>query len=263
MFNTAALVMAFERYQPEILKACREALPVGAFESMVMLDRKPLAGISPISIDYAIMEKAGNTATVIADFRWSDVGDWNSVWQETARDDNGVAARGSVLAMDCVNSLIRSEGPMLVGLGLEDMIAVATQDAVLVAPRSRAQDIKRVVDELTARGRAEASGASKTVTSWGAVETIHEGVGIRLSKITVNPAATLPLQRHRLGAAHWIGIAGEGIVTLENETIPICADRFVQVPAGAVHQLHNPGPGILRIVEVRTGGETGDDEINF
>ncbi|MBC8038721.1 MAG: mannose-1-phosphate guanylyltransferase [Rhizobiales bacterium] len=153
MFEAATLIDAFEKFHPEILAACREALPEGAGQS-VTLGRTAFAKAPTISIDYAIMEKAGNLAAVIADFGWSEVGDWNSIWREAGKNDKGVAARGNVLALDCANSLLRSEGPVLVGLGLEDMIVVATEDVILVAPRSRAQDVKRAVEEL-ARGRPE------------------------------------------------------------------------------------------------------------
>ena len=153
MFETASLIEAFQHFRPDILAACRGALPAKTGESAA-LDPTAFAVAPSISIDHAIMEKAGNVAAVIADFRWSDVGDWNSVWRETRKDDGGVAARGNVFTVDCAGSLIRSEGPLVLGLGLEDMIVVATKDAILVAPRSRAQDVKRAVDELAARNRS-------------------------------------------------------------------------------------------------------------
>ncbi|MGH6907215.1 MAG: mannose-1-phosphate guanylyltransferase, partial [Aestuariivirga sp.] len=157
MFKAGILIEAFERFQPEILAACREALPKSALKPSVRLDRQAFAAAPSTSIDYAIMEKADNIAAVIGDFAWSDVGDWNSVWLEAKKDDKGAAPRGNVLAIDCTGSLIRSDGPMLVGVGLEDMIVVATKHAILVAPRSRAQDVSQAVDQLAARGRSIAN----------------------------------------------------------------------------------------------------------
>lgn len=153
MFRAATLIDAFEKLQPDILAACRKALPDGEGKA-IALDPAAFAASPSTSIDYAIMEKARNTAAVIADFGWSDVGDWNSVWLEAAKDGQGVAVRGNALAIGCEGSLLRSEGPLIIALGLEDMIVVTTRDAVLVAPRSRAQEVKRAVDELEARRRS-------------------------------------------------------------------------------------------------------------
>lgn len=150
LFEAARLIGAFRQHQPDILAACRRALPVELGDSN-MLDSKAFATAPSISFDYAIMEKAGDTATVVTEFEWSDMGDWNAVWQETTKDEKGVATRGSVLAVDCNGSLIRSDGPVVLGLGLQDMIVVVSADAVLVAPRSRAQDVRRAVEDLAAR----------------------------------------------------------------------------------------------------------------
>jgi len=158
MFEAATVIGTFQQLQPEILAVCRKALP-GDMSDSIMLDPAAFAAAQSISIDYAIMERAGNTAAVVADFGWSDVGDWNAVW-EASKDEKGVAARGDVVAIDCEGSLIRSEGPVIFGLGLEDMIVVATKDAVLVASRSRAQDVKRAVEELAAWRRANGEGDS-------------------------------------------------------------------------------------------------------
>jgi len=154
IFEAATLTAAFQTFQREILVACRKALPDGLRQSVV-LDRTAFAAAPSLSIDYAILEKAGNTATVVADFGWSDVGDWNAVWLKHAKDGKRIAVSGDAVAIDCEGSLMRSEGPLILGVGLEDMIVVATKDAVLVAPRSRAQDVKRAVDELEAARRSK------------------------------------------------------------------------------------------------------------
>ena len=150
MFEAASLIDSFQQLQAEILADCRKSLP-GDISDAIVLDPAAFTGVQSISIDYAIMERANNTAAVVADFGWSDVGDWNAVW-EAAKEEKGVAARGDVIAIDCEGSLIRSEGPVILGLGLEDMIVVATKDAVLVAPRSRAQDVKQAVEGTGGQG---------------------------------------------------------------------------------------------------------------
>ncbi|HUR43157.1 MAG TPA: sugar phosphate nucleotidyltransferase [Aestuariivirga sp.] len=150
MFQAAVLIEAFQQFQPEILAACRNALQGDG--DRAVLEPKAFAAALSLSIDYAVMEKASNIGTVVSDFNWSDMGDWNAVWLQDTKDKNGVAARGNVLAIDCTGSLVQSDGPVVLGLGLEDMIVIATKDAILVAPRSRAQDVKRAVEELAARG---------------------------------------------------------------------------------------------------------------
>ena len=257
MFEAAALIRAFEQFQPDILAACRKALPAGEFEPVILLDPRAFAAATSISIDYAIMEKATNVATVLADFRWSDVGDWNAVWQEATRDDKGVAARGDVLAVDCAASLLQSSGPLLVGIGLEDMIAVATRDAVLVAPRSRAQEVKRAVDILAARGRPEEMDALVEFQPWGQAGLIHEGAGFRVKQLTIGAGAGVNLKHREGGAVHWMCVDGGGTIARGDETLTIGVGDAVMTRAGVIQRLENPGPGALRMIEVSIGKVTG------
>lgn len=253
MFEAAALIKAFEQFQPDILAACRKALPAGEFEQAVLLDPKAFAAAPSISIDYAIMEKASNVATVLADFHWSDIGDWNAVWQEAAQDDKGVAARGDVLALDCAASLLQSSGPLLVGIGLEDMIAVATRDAVLVAPRARAQDVKRAADILAARGRPEEMGALVDFQPWGQTGLIHQGSGFRVKQLTINAGAGVDLEHREGGAVHWMCVAGRGTIARGDETLVIGVGDTVVNRAGVIQRLENSGPGALWMLEVSIG----------
>lgn len=255
------LLKAFETLQPGILAACREAVAPVLANVSAHLDRVAFARAPSISIDYAIMERAGNVATVIGRFDWSDVGDWQAVWSIALRDQSGNAVYGNAEAMDSSGSLIHSEGPLLVGVGLTDMIAVATKDAVIVAPKDRAQDVKLAVDRLKTQDRPEASSGRKTFRPWGAFEQLHIGPGFQVKELTVSPGAKLSLQRHRHRGEHWVCIAGEGIAVRNGERIALEVGTGVFIPQGAVHRLENPGPAPLRVVETQIGSYTGEDDI--
>lgn len=262
MFRPGVVIAAFEQFQPGILQACRDA--VGAASSgdvALRLDRAAFLRAPSISIDYAIMEKASNVATVIADFDWSDVGDWQAVWSIAAHDTSGNSVSGNAEAVDSSGSLIHSDGPLLVGVGLLDMIAVATKDAIIVAPKERAQDVKLAVERLKTANRPEASSGRKVFKPWGTFEQLHVGQGFQVKELTVMPGAKLSLQRHKLRGEHWVCISGEGYAVRDKDRIHLSVGTGVFIPQGSVHRLENPGPEILRIIETQIGSYTGEDDI--
>ncbi len=261
VFKPSVLLAAFERYQPGILQACHEA--VGNIEAGtdVKIERAAFARAPSISIDYAIMEKASNVATVVADFDWSDVGDWLAVWTIAARDANGNAVFGNAEVVESSGSLVRSDGPLLVAVGLVDMIAVATKDAIIVAPKDRAQDVKQAVEQLKTHNRPEASSGKKIHRPWGSFEQLHIGPGFQVKELTVLPGAKLSLQRHKFRGEHWVCIAGEGFAVRDRDRIHLSIGTGVFIPQGSIHRLENPGTEILRVVETQIGNYTGEDDI--
>ena len=261
MFRPSVVLQAFERYQPDILQACRDAVGAKPTSAPVKLERAAFARAPSISIDYAIMEKAENVATVVAEFDWSDVGDWNAVWNIAVRDARGNAVFGNAEVMESSGSLVHSDGPLLVGVGLLDMIAVATKDAIIVAPKDRAQDVKRAVEVLKTQQRPEALGGKTVMKPWGSFEQLHAGPGFQVKELTVLPRAMLSLQRHKLRAEHWVCISGKGMAVCGEKRIPMIIGTGVFVPVGTIHRLENAGPEILRILEVQIGGYTGEDDI--
>ena len=261
MFKLATLLKSFEELQPSMLVACRAALPEDAKLASVKLHRAPFLKAPSISVDYAVMERAANVATVVAELGWSDVGDWDAVWQISPKDATGVAAGGNVQVIDSRNSIVHSDGPLVVGLGLDDMIAIGTQDAVLVAPRSHAQDVAKVVDALAELGRKEAASGRKILRPWGWYETLHAGPGFQVKEIAVNPGSRVSLQRHKLRAEHWVCTSGHGIATRGEARIDIGVNDAVDIPLGCIHRLENPGSRMLHIIEVQIGGYTGEDDI--
>lgn len=261
VFKPSVLLAAFERLQPDILEACKEAVGAGAAGADVRIDRAAFARARSISIDYAIMEKASNVATVVAGFDWSDVGDWLAVWNIAARDASGNAILGNAEVIDSSGSLVRSDGPLLVAVGLADMIAVATKDAVIVAPKDRAQDVKQAVEQLKTHDRPEASSGKKVHRPWGSFEQLHIGPGFQVKELTVQPGAKLSLQRHKHRGEHWVCIAGEGFAVRDKDRIHLIVGTGVFIPQGSIHRLENPGTEILRVVETQIGSYTGEDDI--
>ncbi len=261
VFRPSVMLAAFERYQPGILEACREAVGTFAADADVKIERAAFARAPSISIDYAIMEKASNVATVVAEFDWSDVGDWQAVWSIAAQDSSGNAVYGNAEAIASSGSLVHSDGPLLVGVGLVDMIAVATKDAIIVAPRDKAQDVKLAVEKLRTSNRPEASSSKKVHRPWGSFEQLHIGPGFQVKELTVLPGAKLSLQRHKFRGEHWVCIAGEGFATRDKDRIHLSVGTGVFIPQGSVHRLENPGPDVLRVVETQIGNYTGEDDI--
>lgn len=261
MFRPSAVIAAFAQLAPDILVACRSALTDCPAGPVMRLDATAFAAAEAISIDYAIMEKSDNVAAVVTDLEWSDVGDWHAVWDIALKDENGNDRRGNAQLIDCSGSLVHSDGPLVVGIGLTDMLAVATPDAVVIAPRRRAQDIRFAVDVLIASGHEEVILSRKVLRPWGSFERLHVGPGFQVKELIVKPGAKLSLQRHRFRAEHWVCVAGEGIVTLGEKCQPIAVNQAINIPLGAIHRLENPGTELLRVIEVQIGDYTGEDDI--
>ncbi len=261
VFKPSVLLAAFEQHQPGILQACREAVGTSAPGADIKIERTAFARAPSISIDYAIMEKASNVATVVADFDWSDVGDWLAVWNIAARDASGNAVFGNAEVVGSTGSLVRSDGPLLVAVGLIDMVAVATKDAIIVAPKNRAQDVKQAVEQLKRHNRPEATSGRVVSRPWGSYEQLHIGPGFQVKELTVLAGAKLSLQRHKYRSEHWVCIAGEGFAVRDNDRIHLSIGTGVFIPLGSIHRLENSGTEVLRVVETQIGSYTGEDDI--
>jgi mannose-1-phosphate guanylyltransferase/mannose-6-phosphate isomerase len=248
MFSAAAFLKSFEQLQPEILAACRKAMPIDARSRTLKIDETVFARIPNISVDFAIMEKAANVATVAADLGWSDVGDWSAVWQTFKTERQNSVTHGNVYTHDCLGSIIQSEGPLVVGVGLRDMIAVATPDAILVAPRAQAQDVKTAVALLNGHNAAV---PQRQVQPWGWHEQVHMEAGYHVTQIAVNPGAVFSPPENQALAAHWICRAGRGIITCGKESFIINANESIPVPRDAACLLKNSGVEMLQIIEIK------------
>ncbi|MEM8597124.1 MAG: cupin domain-containing protein, partial [Pseudomonadota bacterium] len=215
-----------------------------------------------ISIDYAIMEKTAGQVVPV-DCGWNDLGSWATVHAESGPGEDGVAVSEGALAIDCRNSLLRSDDPdmRLVGLGLDGIVAVATRDGVLVAPMDRAQDVRKVVDGLKGQNARQATEFPKCYRPWGWYETLSLGPRFQVKQIVVKPGGRLSLQSHVHRSEHWVVVAGTARVTVDEDVRLLTENQSVYIPLGAVHRLENPGKVELRLIEVQSGVYLGEDDI--
>jgi len=264
LFSVSAIAKAFERDAPAILAGVKAAVANATPDlAFTRLDPKAWGDATAISIDHAIMEKAANLSVVDFDGAWSDLGGWDAVWTAAGPDETGTVTSGNATAIACRDTLLRSESDniALVGIGLEDMIAVAMRDAVLIAPLSRAQDVKLAVSALKEKSVSQAEASSRDHRPWGTIDRLAAGQGFAVRRITVNPHAALSLQSHQHRAEHWIIISGEAEVTADDITRTVAANQSLFIPPGARHRLANRKPLPLVLIEVRTGDYLGEDDI--
>lgn len=262
LFRAGHYLDELERQAPDILAACRAAMEKAASDLCFIRPDAAAFRASPSnSIDYAVMEKTASAAVVPVSMGWSDVGSWTALWEISPRDGDGNSRWGDVIALDSRNSLLRSEGPAIAALGLDDMVVVATRDAVLVAPKERAQDVKKVVDELARSNRGEHINHVVVHRPWGSYQTADMGDRYQVKRLVVKPGEKLSLQKHHHRAEHWIVVQGTAKVTRNDETIILHENESTYIPIGAVHRLENPGKIPLCIIEVQSGSYLGEDDI--
>ena len=258
------LVAAFAEFAPDMLAGAQKALDNATSDlGFTRLDPKAWATIPDDSIDYAIMEKAKNVCMVRFVGHWSDLGGWESVWQESPRDSAGNAVSDHAYALDCENSLLRSESGdiELVGIGLNNIVAVAMHDAVMVADMTNAQNVKQAVSILKSRGSKQAEHFPRDHRPWGWYETLILSSRFQVKRIHVNPGAALSLQSHVHRSEHWIVVAGTAKVTVDDKVQLLTENQSVYIPLGAVHRMENPGKVPMVLIEVQTGAYLGEDDI--
>jgi mannose-1-phosphate guanylyltransferase/mannose-6-phosphate isomerase len=264
MARADRMVAAFEAHAPDMVAPVRDALDRAATDlGFLRLDAAEWGKARSESIDYAVMERAEDLFVQPYDSEWNDLGGWNSVWREMPRDDEGVATQGDVLSIGCTNSLLRSEveGLRLVGIGLDNLVAIAMKDAVLVADRDRAQDVKIAVEELRSAGATQADAFAYDHRPWGHFETLALDDRFQVKRIVVHPGAALSLQSHMHRSEHWIVVSGTARVTVGEDVKLISENQSVYIPLGAKHRMENPGKVPMVLIEVQTGAYLGEDDI--
>ncbi|MCB1406805.1 MAG: mannose-1-phosphate guanylyltransferase/mannose-6-phosphate isomerase [Rhodobacteraceae bacterium] len=264
LFSADALIAAFAALQPAMLDQARAAVDDAALDlGFTRLAPGPWALLDDISIDYAVMEKAPNLSVVPYGGVWSDLGGWDAVWRDSGPDGKGVVTHGPATAIDCADTLLRSEAESLqvVGIGLQDIVAVAMPDAVLIAHKDRAQDVKKAVAALKAKGAAQAETFPRDHRPWGWFESLVVGDRFQVKRIVVHPGAALSLQSHHHRAEHWIVVEGTAKVTIDDQVKLVTENQSVYIPLGAVHRMENPGKVPMVLIEVQTGSYLGEDDI--
>lgn len=262
LFTAKTILDAFRAAAPDMISAVSDAVTQARADlGFLRLAPGPWTQAPAISIDYAVMEKSNNLSVVPYPGRWSDLGDWAAVWRETASD--GLALHGPATAIDCKDSLLRSEvdGQTIVGIGLTDIVAVAMPDAVLVSYKSRAQEVKQAVERLKADKQAQAETFPRDHRPWGYFESLALDARFQVKRIVVNPGAALSLQSHHHRAEHWIVVQGTARVTIDDTVQLVSENQSVYVPLGAVHRMENPGKLPMVLIEVQTGSYLGEDDI--
>ncbi len=264
MFRAQDMIEAFDLYAKDMLLSVIKSLEL-SFEDMDFkrLDPKSWSALENISIDYAIMEKAKNLVAIPFSSSWSDLGNWESVWQQSKQDHLGVVLSENAHAIKCKNSLLRSESnnQQIIGLGLEDIVAVSTPDAVLVANKNKSQDVKNVVEYLKSKNIPQAEQTKKYYRPWGWFESLTEGKGFQVKTIFVNPGASLSLQSHKYRSEHWVVVKGIAKITIDKKIKLLSEGESTYVPLGSKHRLENSGKELLTIIEVQIGTYLGEDDI--
>ena len=257
-----AVIAELEAHEPAVLAAVREALEVAKHDmDFLRLDAEAFAKSPSISIDYAVMERTARAAVVPSSFAWSDVGAWSALWKLAERDSFDNVQIGDTLAEDTRGSYLRSEGPLIATVGVDDLIVIATTDAVLVAHRHKDQDVKKVVERLRASNHVTAAQNRRVYRPWGWYEGVSEGERFQVKRILVNPGHKLSLQKHFHRAEHWVVVNGTAEVQLDGETRLLAENESVYIPLGSTHRLSNPGKVPLNLIEVQSGPYLGEDDI--
>ncbi|TAM06499.1 MAG: mannose-1-phosphate guanylyltransferase/mannose-6-phosphate isomerase [Paraburkholderia sp.] len=263
MLKASTYLEELQRHAPEIACQAEAALSSATRDSdFVRLDKDAFSASPNISIDYAVMEKTDRAAVVAAaDLGWNDIGSWAALADIASSDTQGNALIGDVFADSVGNSYIRAEHRMVAAIGLENVVIVETADAVLVAHRDKAQDVKKVVEWLNASGRHESVTHRRVIRPWGSYEGIDEGDRFQVKRIVVSPGEKLSLQMHHHRAEHWIVVKGTARVTNGANEILLTENQSTYIPLGTTHRLSNPGKIPLELIEVQSGAYLGEDDI--
>lgn len=262
LFPAALMIAEAERFEPQLADAALAAVAAAREDlGFIRLDTEAFSRAPARSIDFAVLEHTRAAAVVAGDFGWSDIGAWDAVREIKTGDADGNVTEGEVELLDSHNSYVRSEGPLVTGIGLDGISVVATADAVLVMPSDRSQDVKHLVAALKTSHRVEAEEHRKMHRPWGTYETVCRGERFHVKKIVVEPGAKLSLQKHHHRSEHWVVVRGTAEVTVGDRLQTVHENQSVYIPLGETHRLANPGRIPLELIEVQTGSYLGEDDI--
>jgi mannose-1-phosphate guanylyltransferase / mannose-6-phosphate isomerase len=262
LFPARVYLDELERLRPDMVAACRDALATAQRDSdFVRLGREAFAGCDSDSIDYAVMEHTRRAAVVPVSMGWSDVGSWDALWEMGDKDQHGNSIEGNVVAEDARNCYLRSEAGLVAAIGIEDLVVVSTADAVMVAPRNRTQDVKKLVARLVKDRRDEADALPTVHRPWGTFTSLHNGHRVQVKHIMVKPGGKLSLQMHHHRAEHWVVVQGTARIRRGDQETMLSEDQSTYIPIGTAHRLENPGKIPLHLIEVQSGSYLGEDDI--
>ena len=262
MFRARRYLQELERLAPEIAKVCATAFANAQTDlDFTRIDAKSFESCPSDSIDYAVMEKVADALVVPLDAGWSDVGSWAALHSACEADGRGNVARGDVITEDSNGCYLYSESRLVAAVGLQDHVVIETKDAVLVAPKDRVQDVKKLVFRLKEQGRYEHSLHREVFRPWGSYDSIENGPRFQVKRLKVKPGATLSLQMHHHRAEHWIVVSGTARITRGDEVFLLEENQSTYIPVGVRHRIENPGKIPVHIIEVQSGSYLGEDDI--
>ncbi len=262
LFKASAILAELERLAPEVVSACRSSLEHDSSDlDFLRLEREAFASCPSVALDVAVMERTDRGAVLPLEAGWSDVGSWSALWETADQDSDGNVLRGRVISEGSSNCYLRSEHRLVVGLGVEDLVVVETDDVVLVAHRDRAQEVKAIVGRLEREGAPESKAHRKIYRPWGSYDGVTEGERWQVKRIVVNPGASLSLQMHHHRAEHWIVVQGTAVVEKDGNSELVGENQSTYIPLGCRHRLSNPGRIPVELIEVQSGPYLGEDDI--
>ncbi len=262
LFRASRYLEELETFSPKILSVCIEALSKGSQDSnFTRVDRVLFAACPEDSIDYAVMERTAEAVMVVMDAGWSDVGSWSALCDTFAKDPAGNVFQGDVVAQSTFNTYVHANSRLVATVGIEDLVIVETNDAILVAHKDQVQDVKKIVERLKRSDRHEYVNHREVYRPWGMYDSIDKGHRYQVKRITVQPGAKLSVQMHHHRAEHWIVVSGTAKVTNGDKTYLVTENQSTYIPIGQVHALENPGVIPLELIEVQSGSYLGENDI--
>jgi len=262
MFSATTILEQMNKFSHAIYKQVKTAVAKGSKDlDFCRLEVEAFSASPSDSIDYAVMEKTDKAVVLPLDAQWNDVGAWSALWEAKPHDQQGNVIQGDVLTYELSNSYIHAEERMIAVIGMDNCVVVETADAVLVADKSRSQDVKNIVNQLKHSAREEIISHQRVYRPWGSYETLEETKRFKVKRIIVNPGAKLSLQMHHHRAEHWVVVKGTAKITCGEQEIILTEDQSNYIPLGTKHRLENPGLIPLEIIEIQTGSYLGEDDI--
>jgi mannose-1-phosphate guanylyltransferase/mannose-6-phosphate isomerase len=262
LFRADVLLAELARLEPAMAEAIEAAVAKASTDlGFLRLQSEAFARAPQKSIDYAVMERTDRAAVVAGNFRWSDIGSWDALFDITPHDAAGNVVQGPAVTMDATGCVLHSDGQLVAVVGVKDLAVVSTSDAVMVIPRARSQEVRELVAKLKAAKRPEATDHKRVHRPWGYYESIDMGERFQVKRIVVIPGGVLSLQKHRHRAEHWVVVRGTAEVTIGDQLRAVHENESVFIPIGSVHRMANRGKIPLELIEVQTGSYLGEDDI--
>ena len=262
LFKASRYLEELHKFRPDIYASCE--LSVKGVEpdlDFLRVDKAAFEACSSESVDYAVMENTADAMVVPMDAGWSDIGSWSSLWDVSEKDADGNAVQGDVMLHDSTNSYVRASNQLVAAVGVDNLVVVATKDVVMVADKNKVQDVKLIAQKLKEQARSEWQLNREVYRPWGKYDSIDQGEGYQVKRITVKPGAKLSVQMHHHRAEHWIVVSGTAKVTNGDRTFTLNANESTYIPIGVVHCLENTGKVSLELIEVQSGSYLGEDDI--